>query len=293
MLSLRRILVPVDFSERSTAAAEHAAVIARRFGSSLVFLHAVPPGPYHQAVFPQGFSIGEVYPPREDVEAGLRSEMQALTEKLGGGLAVETLIAWGDPATEIEKVAGRAEMGLIVMPTHGFGPFRRYLLGSVTTKVLHDLTTPVLTGAHVEEISPSAVEPYKRIGCAVDLSEHSEQVLAWASDFAASSEAEGQLIHASDAGGAPALAREVQDGLAALDVPHRRAAPPGAHGQPAAVGREGDPGPRGAARLLAEPGDARAGSVARPQTTTLSSVPTATGRSGSAMRSSALGSLGS
>lgn len=207
MLSLHRILVPVDFSERSTAAAEHAAVIARRFGSTLEFLHVVPPGPYDHAGF-RGFSVGEVYPPKQDVEDALRREMQTLVDKVGGGIETETLIAWGDPAAEIEKVAGKAEMGLIVMPTHGFGAFRRYLLGSVATKVLHDLTTPVLTGAHVDEISPFAARPYERIGCAVDLGEHSDAVLAWAADFAAAWSAELHLIHASDDSGAATKLRE-------------------------------------------------------------------------------------
>ena len=39
----------------------------------------------------------------------------------------------------------------MIMPTHGYGVFRRFLLGSVTSKVLHDLGCPVLTGAHLTE----------------------------------------------------------------------------------------------------------------------------------------------
>ena len=38
------------------------------------------------------------------------------------------------------------------MPTHGYGPFRRFILGSNTAKVLHDADCPVWTGVHVEEI---------------------------------------------------------------------------------------------------------------------------------------------
>ena len=56
MLKLQKILVPVDFSERSTAAAEHAVVMAERFNSELIFLHAVPPGPYEHGFFEGGFS---------------------------------------------------------------------------------------------------------------------------------------------------------------------------------------------------------------------------------------------
>ncbi len=40
------------------------------------------------------------------------------------------------------------------MPTHGYGPFRRFILGSVTAKVLHDADCPVWTGVHLEEAPP-------------------------------------------------------------------------------------------------------------------------------------------
>jgi nucleotide-binding universal stress UspA family protein len=39
---------------------------------------------------------------------------------------------------------------LIILPTHGYGPFRRFLLGSATAKVLRDADCPVLIGAHME-----------------------------------------------------------------------------------------------------------------------------------------------
>jgi nucleotide-binding universal stress UspA family protein len=58
---------------------------------------------------------------------------------------------------------------LIMMPTHGIGPFRRLLLGSVTAKVLHDSQCPVWTSAHSTEIF--SAERLKRVLCAIDLND--------------------------------------------------------------------------------------------------------------------------
>ena len=46
MFKAKDILVPVDFSERSTAAAEHAVSMAERFDSNLTFVHVIPRTPY-------------------------------------------------------------------------------------------------------------------------------------------------------------------------------------------------------------------------------------------------------
>jgi nucleotide-binding universal stress UspA family protein len=83
------------------------------------------------------------------------------------------------------------------MPTHGYGPFRRFVLGSVVSKVLHDVKIPVFTGAHVPELTPIDPDPYKRIACAIDLHEHSEEVLRWAWDFAKACQEDLIVIHAA------------------------------------------------------------------------------------------------
>lgn len=44
----------------------------------------------------------------------------------------------GEPAAEIVAYANNHDSDLIIMPTHGYGVFRRRLLGSITAKVLHD-----------------------------------------------------------------------------------------------------------------------------------------------------------
>ena len=84
------------------------------------------------------------------VQLAQRDLDQALRPELDG-IAVTRLLLRGDPAQEIVKTARDRNAGLIVMSTHGHGPFYRFLLGSVTAKVLHESHCPVWTGAHLEE----------------------------------------------------------------------------------------------------------------------------------------------
>ena len=197
MLELKKILVPIDFSERSVAAAEHAGALARRFGSELIFVHVVPVSPYEYAAFESGLYTGPKWPTEEELGEKLGRELATIAAKFAPHSAVKQIILKGDAPAKIERVAKENDVDLIVMPTHGYGTFRRFVLGSVTTKVLHDLECPILTGAHVEEIALDSDAPYRHIACAVDLREHSEAVLRWASGFGEAFGADLTVIHAA------------------------------------------------------------------------------------------------
>jgi nucleotide-binding universal stress UspA family protein len=83
---------------------------------------------------------------------------------------------------------------LVVMPTHGEEAFFRFLLGSVTAKVLHECDCPVWTGAHVEE-TPVREFAIRRVLCSVDLSPHSRHTVTLATEFAAAVDATLTLVH--------------------------------------------------------------------------------------------------
>jgi nucleotide-binding universal stress UspA family protein len=82
------------------------------------------------------------------------------------------------------------------MPTHGHGPFRRFLLGSVTAKVLHDAACPVLTGRHMEQAPDYSHVQFRNVLCAIDLGPHSRQVICWAATFAREFGARLSIVHA-------------------------------------------------------------------------------------------------
>ena len=94
-------------------------------------------------------------------------------EPAGAGMTVDTVVCQGDPAAVITEFAETHDVGLVMMPTHGYGRFRSLLLGSVTAKVLHDAKCPVLTDAHTEDPLLWSGRPIESIVCAVDLAPES------------------------------------------------------------------------------------------------------------------------
>ncbi|MFN7919302.1 MAG: universal stress protein [Bryobacteraceae bacterium] len=195
MLAIPRILLPVDFSERSAVAARYAAALARRFHSTVTALHAIPP-PY--PVFgPEGAAM-DIAEYLEQTKQCARNELDKFCREHLEGVQTEALLEEGDPAHRIVDHAHDHQFGLIVMPTHGYGPFRRFILGSVTAKVLHDADCAVLTGAHLEEHMPPREVPVRSVVAAVDLGPQSERTLLWAAGFAeACSHARLVVVHAT------------------------------------------------------------------------------------------------
>jgi nucleotide-binding universal stress UspA family protein len=112
-------------------------------------------------------------------------------------LQAKHLVLEGDPAQTIVRYAHDVGMNLIVLPTHGYGPFRRFILGSVAAKVLHDADCPVWTGVHLEEAPPVEKIHFRTVLVGVDLGEQSEKTLSWAAQFACANKARLVMVHAT------------------------------------------------------------------------------------------------
>lgn len=74
----------------------------------------------------------------EDIVSKVKDSFGNLSDK------IETKTEIGDPATEILNTAEAGNFDLIVMCTHGMSATKRFLLGSVTNKVVHHAKIPVL-----------------------------------------------------------------------------------------------------------------------------------------------------
>jgi nucleotide-binding universal stress UspA family protein len=147
MLSLRRILVPIDFSPPSRDALVYAAALADKVGAELILLHVVQ----DLAVFlPDAVTVTPVaLPPVEQLTAAVREGLtRFLRESQLEGRQVQEEVREGSPHAEIVTFAAEAGIDLIVMGTHGRGGLRHMLLGSVTEKVVRSAPCPVLTVRH-------------------------------------------------------------------------------------------------------------------------------------------------
>jgi nucleotide-binding universal stress UspA family protein len=194
MKSLNKILLPVDFSERSLGAARYAKTLADHFHAELHLLHVLTPPHYEFGALEIGGSmLADIYTNRAaQVEKELETFLCAELE----GAQTRRMVLEGDPAQEIVEYAHGEKVGLIVMPTHGYGPFRRFILGSITAKVLHDADCPVWTGVHLEDAPRVMPQPFQEILCAVDLGPQSCKTLEWATSMQKAFGARLTVVHA-------------------------------------------------------------------------------------------------
>ena len=194
MRSISKILLPVDFSERSTGAARYARALARHFQAELIFLHVLTP-PSHEfgALEMAGSMLDELYRNRAERAS---EELDRFMTAEPAGLKVRRMVLEGDPANQIVDLAREEGADIIAMPTHGYGPFRRFILGSNTAKVLHDADCAVWTGVHLEQAAAVASIPFRSIMCAVDLGPQSSKTLDWGAWLARQFGARLGVVHA-------------------------------------------------------------------------------------------------
>src|SRR5437764_13371686 len=122
MARFERILFPVDFSERSRAAAPFVLSMAQRYKSQVRILHVLQPPP------PLYAGMNTVYPETYDfdgIAADLRVELQKFAEAELPKVDVACAVEMGDPAAVITESVDGQNVNLIMMPTHGYGAFRR------------------------------------------------------------------------------------------------------------------------------------------------------------------------
>ena len=192
MLNIQKILLPVDFPNASLRVIHQAAALAHHFHSEIVMLHVVTAQSHAAGVPEDGPQFAGWDLLAEMVKAAEKNLGQPLGPELEG-LAIRCVLVTGDPVQAILQTAQVEKADLIMMPSHGF-TFNRFLLGSVTAKVLYGTECPVWTGAHTEE-SPRQEFAIHNILCAVALGPRSHKAVSWAAQIAAEFGARLTLAH--------------------------------------------------------------------------------------------------
>lgn len=192
MLEIRRILCPVDFSDASQHALDHAVMIAGWYRARITALHVRHPAfLVEPPILFTDMGGGGPAATLEDAETRLHHWLAPVR---AAGVSCEVMAVDGNtPAARIVEVAGRLEADLIVLGTHGRSGFERLLLGSVTEKVVRTARCPVIT------VPPPSVAtsklPFKRVLCAVDFSEPSMAALQYSLSLAKESDSAITLLH--------------------------------------------------------------------------------------------------
>ena len=190
MLPFRRILFPVDYSEPCRAVVPFIKEMSHRFSAELTLVHAYGP----EALAASDLPLADPDLPAEahDLEEHRLREFAAATFP---GQHVEAVTQTGEPGTVIHSLVQHQGTDLVMLATHGRGPIRRFLLGSVATKVLHDVSAAVWTGTGSALADHIPAIPYRSILCALSESPESEAVLKAAAALAGAYGAQLELVH--------------------------------------------------------------------------------------------------
>ena len=195
MIEFRNILCPIDLSDASVRPLAYAAAVARWYKSRLTVLHTVPTfDPMQVRSGSLGDPVRIVQPmPREQVLEELRVALSSThTATLEVTLAAEV----GDDVTTIVDQAVTMPADLLVMGTHGRSGFDRFLLGSVTEKVLRKAPCPILTVPPRAPVTAPVDVTFTQILCPVDFSPSALQAFGFALDLARQSGGSVTVLHA-------------------------------------------------------------------------------------------------
>ena len=209
-LKIKLILCPIDFSEFSVSAYQHALSVAGHYRAKLVAQHIVELWRHPAADFVASAGLYEEY--SQALRESGKEQLQEFVKKhTHDEIQPELLVQVGVAADSILSFAQSQETDVIVMGTHGRRGFDRLMLGSVTDRVMRTAPCPVLAASKPPHGSVAAgrerghVHHLSRILFCADFSENSERALKYAISATAEYDAELTLLHVLE--GAPSLAK--------------------------------------------------------------------------------------
>jgi nucleotide-binding universal stress UspA family protein len=139
---VKKILMPVERYQNEYDIIDASVEIAKNCGSTITLFYV----DNSKVVFSQMqndtyVDIEKIMTTMKDDDRTLESIAEKYNEK---GIKTEIKEVVGDPAAEIINEAENGDYDLIVMRTHGMKATRRFLMGSVTNKVVHHINKPIL-----------------------------------------------------------------------------------------------------------------------------------------------------
>ena len=141
--AIKKVLVPIDFSDYSKSALKYAVNFTKSFNADIILIYVVEP-----VFYPPDFSMGQIAMPSINTEWDDRAkdELEKLAKSEITGVAnVKTIIKTGKPFVEIIETAKEENVDLIIIATHGHSGVEHILFGSTAEKVVRKAPCPVLT----------------------------------------------------------------------------------------------------------------------------------------------------
>lgn len=144
MLAIKRILVPVDFSDCSQKALDYALSFADRFDARIELIHVYEP-PFDLGDVPVQVGDAPPQPIGDYIRFQVKEHLDRMLATCPDGIAISGKMVTGRVDHEVVRIAEESDADLIIMGTHGRTGLSRFFLGSVAERVLRRATCPVLT----------------------------------------------------------------------------------------------------------------------------------------------------
>jgi nucleotide-binding universal stress UspA family protein len=191
MLPFHKILFPVDYSEPCQSVIPYVQEMACHFSAELTVCHAYVP---ISALVQDELLVTD--PELEAKAHAIETDrLRQFACRNFAGHKLEAMVELGEPGSVIDRMVQQQRADLVMLATRGHGPLRRFLLGSTTSKVLHDVGCTVWTGVGAALQDHPLRVPYKSIVCALDDSPEAECVLRAAASLASAYGADLSIVH--------------------------------------------------------------------------------------------------
>ena len=138
-----KILVPVDGSEISFRALEAALFLAKKLGSDITTIHITEDIPLTY------IDSEKLLNNLTEISMACKSRGQEILTKcseiaIKNELTINTVLLQGNPATIVVDYSENGKYDIVIMGSHGMGKFKKLILGSVSSKVIHHSSCPVM-----------------------------------------------------------------------------------------------------------------------------------------------------
>jgi nucleotide-binding universal stress UspA family protein len=188
MIHIDHVLCPVDFSDASQRALDHAAALAHWYEARLTVLNVFPVMPVMDV------------PPLvldEKTRDEITGQLRQFTAVVPSTIPLELRVEQADSIHEaIRDAVSSRGVDLLVMGSHGRSGFKRLLLGSVAERVIRHASCPtMIVPPHAHDVVPEGPVRYRTILCPVDFSQQSIHAVEYALNLAEEADAELCVLH--------------------------------------------------------------------------------------------------
>jgi nucleotide-binding universal stress UspA family protein len=135
-----KILVPVDGSDNSYRALDAALFLSEKLGSNITVIHVMEDVPV--LYIESQKLLSELLENYKKEKQDILSKCSEIATKKG--VTIKTVLLQGNPASIILGFSKKEKYDIVIMGSRGMGKFKEIILGSVSSKIVHHSSCPVM-----------------------------------------------------------------------------------------------------------------------------------------------------